>query len=335
MPISGNATYLPTADAFITHWTAANTVLGVGNPVITAKGTALAGLSAERGNLAGAFVNVTHAINSVETARATLAATRARTSQLISAFNSAVRGRLGGSSFVPALPAVPGSKDSAAIVAQAADDAANLWEQINEQDASPGFTPPLVLSVPPEGNPLADPVNLDMADFNTVLAKLKTDTTVLSSAEQNLIMARDDRDLSKKRLYEILKDYRSAIPGYFAVGTPMRESLPALSPAPGGTPDPVVATGSWDTEEAKGRISFTASANPNLDRYELRYCAGSEYRTEDEVSIATLPATASPLVFLTLDGLTTPGTTALYRVYVILTTGNERGSNTVPVTRPA
>ena len=39
------------------------------------------------------------------------------------------------------------------------------------------------------------------------------------------------------------------------------------------------------------------------------------------------------LEFLTHDGLPTPGATGLYRIYVILTTGNEKGSNTVAITR--
>ena len=36
----------------------------------------------------------------------------------------------------------------------------------------------------------------------------------------------------------------------------------------------------------------------------------------------------------TNDGLATPGTTASFRVYVRVTTGNEKGSNTVVVTNP-
>ncbi len=42
----------------------------------------------------------------------------------------------------------------------------------------------------------------------------------------------------------------------------------------------------------------------------------------------------APREVLTLHGLGTPGSTALFRVYVVLTTGNERGSGTVAITRP-
>jgi len=38
--------------------------------------------------------------------------------------------------------------------------------------------------------------------------------------------------------------------------------------------------------------------------------------------------------FSTDEGLVAPGSRALFRVYVVLTTANEKGSNTVGVTRP-
>jgi hypothetical protein len=42
---------------------------------------------------------------------------------------------------------------------------------------------------------------------------------------------------------------------------------------------------------------------------------------------------AGTLFFSTESGLVFPGATALFRVYVVLTTMNKRGSNTVGVTR--
>lgn len=94
-----------------------------------------------------------------------------------------------------------------------------------------------------------------------------------------------------------------------------------------------MAGGHGKPAAAQGKITHTPSADPTTDHFELRYCPGSEYRTEDEMSVATHPA-AGPPEFLTLTGLATPGATALFRVYVITATGNESGSNTVSVTRP-
>ena len=42
----------------------------------------------------------------------------------------------------------------------------------------------------------------------------------------------------------------------------------------------------------------------------------------------------SLLTYATNVGLAAPGSVALFRVYVVLTTGNEKGSATVKVTRP-
>ena len=71
----------------------------------------------------------------------------------------------------------------------------------------------------------------------------------------------------------------------------------------------------------------------NLLRYEIRFCAGPNYSSENESVIGTvLPA--DPREFLTDAGLTTPGSKSSFKVYVITSTGNEKGSNTVTVTRP-
>lgn len=43
---------------------------------------------------------------------------------------------------------------------------------------------------------------------------------------------------------------------------------------------------------------------------------------------------AAPREFLTAAGLATSGATARFRIYVIQETDNERGSETVTVTRP-
>ena len=42
----------------------------------------------------------------------------------------------------------------------------------------------------------------------------------------------------------------------------------------------------------------------------------------------------SEAAYRTTDGLSSPGDVATYRVYVVLNTGNEAGSNDVTITRP-
>jgi hypothetical protein len=74
------------------------------------------------------------------------------------------------------------------------------------------------------------------------------------------------------------------------------------------------------------------STHPDLDHFSVRSSPGPTYKTADEFVVALVPKTET--TFTTDSGLGAPGARALYRVYVVLTTANERGSNTVSVTRP-
>ena len=94
-----------------------------------------------------------------------------------------------------------------------------------------------------------------------------------------------------------------------------------------------MATAVWDADLQQARITWTASTDPNLDHYEVRFCPGPNYSTEDESIVASIDPSA-PRQLLTDAGLTTPGATATFKVYVITNTGNESGSNAVTVTRP-
>ena len=57
---------------------------------------------------------------------------------------------------------------------------------------------------------------------------------------------------------------------------------------------------------------------------------GEHYATKDESTIGRVDPD-QPLKFSTNVGLSTPGVVASFRVYVVLTTANERGSNTVQI----
>jgi len=133
-------------------------------------------------------------------------------------------------------------------------------------------------------------------------------------------------------VYQRLKQYRQAVLATFPSASPLVESLPKITPPRGSTPDPVNASAAWDPALLKARVSHTASADPDLDHYELRACFGTRWRTAEAVVIGNHPP--GTLEFLTDDGLVAPGSRVFYKVYVVLTTMNERGSNTVSVTRP-
>jgi hypothetical protein len=133
-------------------------------------------------------------------------------------------------------------------------------------------------------------------------------------------------------LRDRMVEYREAIKVEYGESHPFFASLPRIYPAPGSTPDTVTLTGQWDVPQNAAALSWTASTDPNFDHYEVRMSPGSNYDAVTATVIANMDA--GTLDWLTIDGLASSGDTASFRVYVILTTGNEAGSNTLTVTRP-
>jgi hypothetical protein len=111
---------------------------------------------------------------------------------------------------------------------------------------------------------------------------------------------------------------------------PLYLSLPRLTPLPGHTPDPVVLSGVWNGTTLKADLSWTASADPDLESYVVRRSGATPYNTNTELVVATLPP--ETLTHSTDAGLQAEGASMGFKVYVKLTTGNERGSNAVTVT---
>ena len=208
-----------------------------------------------------------------------------------------------------------------ATIVDSLDDMATLWVKINAATI-PGFTGPLSLL----GGFL-------VATFNTDLATLKTTSTTWQNALQDVKLERERRNDLQDIVQPILRDYRAAIEGTFAPTDALVASLPRLTPEPGSTPDAVTANGTWEATPAQAKLTWSASDNPNLSEYSLRFCAGANYSTDDESVIGSV-GPSETREFLTDSGLTTPGSTATFKVYVVLTTGNEKGSNTVTITRP-
>ncbi|MEX2176937.1 MAG: hypothetical protein WD872_21425, partial [Pirellulaceae bacterium] len=70
-----------------------------------------------------------------------------------------------------------------------------------------------------------------------------------------------------------------------------------------------------------------------LFQYEVRMTPGPTYDADADTVVGNVPASGTP-TFFTTAGLANSGDTASFKVFVILTTGNEAGSNTVTITRP-
>ena len=82
----------------------------------------------------------------------------------------------------------------------------------------------------------------------------------------------------------------------------------------------------------QAELAWSASADPDLAEYEVRWSPGPSYDAGTATVAGNLPP--GTLSLDTTAGLATSGNTASYKVFVKLTTGNEAGSNTVTVARP-
>ena len=80
------------------------------------------------------------------------------------------------------------------------------------------------------------------------------------------------------------------------------------------------------------KLVWSVSADPDLDYYSIRYHPGPRYKASEEQTIAAVPAGTEE--YLTIEGLAAEGSVAWFKVYVVLTTGNEKGSLAVKIIRP-
>ena len=320
MPISGPSSYVSTLNLFIPHWVDVNLALGAGGPLVLEDGTTISILTGYRDQLDGYRASIQGKLNDVQIAGAIVLGLKTSLLGRIGEFNRKVRGTISKSPYAAALSDVPGIGSAQGLFLDPLDDTANLWAKINAATI-PGFTPPLLL-----------PGSYAVAAFVAELAALRANYVAESAAEHEVTLERKLRNFVQDKALPAIVLYRKAVAGAFAENDPLVLSLPAAYPEPGSTPDGVIASGTFDGTLVQGKITFTGSTNPNLSHFEVRYCSGA-YSTETEVVIGNLSPT-DPRQFLTLAGLAASGDVATFKVYEILTTGNEKGSNTVTITRP-
>ncbi len=314
--------YLQKLDEFLAHWPLVNTALG--SPLALQGNYLVANLTTDRGAVNTQLNAVVTAENSRQSAIADRDTRRASLRERFRQFNQAVRAFFPNSTYAAQLPRIPGLSHPMGVWAKAMQDVAEIWNAIN------AITP-----VPP-GAPI--PLTLvggyTRANFLTDQTAMLAAFTSVESSALALENAQLTRDQIWLPIYERLKQYRLAVQARFAAGAALLESLPSITPAPGHTPAPVNVSASWDPNLSKAVIVFEASTDPDLIQYELRGCFGNRYRTDEEAVLGSLAAGASPLRFETNTGLVASGSRVFYKVYVILNSGNEKGSRTVSVTRP-
>jgi hypothetical protein len=149
----------------------------------------------------------------------------------------------------------------------------------------------------------------------------------------DLRVAREQRNDLQDEVYPVLKNYRQKVPVSLPEGHALVDSLPVLTPTDSHTPAPVAAAAVWDAAAQKAKITWEASPEATLAEYQVRGVPGDAFDPDDEVVLATI-APDGAREFLTDFALGAPEVTAAFKVYVVLTTGNERGSEVLLVTRP-
>lgn len=239
------------------------------------------------------------------------------------AFNTKVRGLFAGTALIRALPEAFAVSDGETAVNDGLHRVLRMWGNINGLTVLPaGLTLPMLL---PDGT--------TRAELATARDTLRAAYQTVIELDQDLKEERGKRNDFQETIYATLKAYRLRVAGEFPAGHSLVDTMPALTPTGTRTPDAVVATGVWDAGEAKAQITWEASADSDLARYEVRGVPGEDYVADDEVVLATvLPEEAREV--LTGFALGTPGLKASFKVYVVLHTGHERGSEAVMVQRP-
>lgn len=321
MPLIGPTSYAPTLIEFLAHWKLVDERLS--DPLVV-EGLDLAGALALQAELEGALKVVGTTALDVRLVRAGLAAARESARAGHELFSVAMRAHWTGSPWMALLPKLP--KVGAALdkFLRPCRDAVRLWALLETEPLPPGVTLPILVGPEP---------GMSRAELEARVEAARVAGLALEEAEQVAAVARRRRDMVLARVKSLLKAYTRLVPSRLGSDSPEATSIPRLWPLPGHTPEPVTAAGAWDAEAGAARLSWEASAEAQLSHYEVRMCPGADYTTEEETVLGRVKPEGERL-WLSPIGLEVPGAEAAYRIYVVLETGNERGSETLRVVRP-
>lgn len=321
MAITGPASYISTTREFSEHWKRVNGFLGAGNALILEGGTTQAAFEAQYDALMAARDTLEDAAVDRALARANLEIKKEWLLGQINSFKNKVVAVASASAFARVLPLVPSVQDGQEVFTRPMTQAAKLWKKLNATPPA-GVAGPMVLK---DGT--------TQAQFEQAVKELAGLYDEIVNAEQEVSLSIERRNDVQDVIYEMMKKYRVAVPSAVPDGNAFFDTLPQLTPSSTRPPSPVQLSGQWNAAAARAELTATASADPELASYELRACPGTEYDVDLEAVVAAVKK-GQPPVFQTDRFLTQPGQAASFRVYVVLASGGQAGSNTVAVSRP-
>ena len=312
---------MPLVDGCLANWAAADAELPAPGLVL-ADGVTRAAFVGMRAQLAEAQRVVTVAENAVAFTATVLGQLRPKLALRLEQFNDTVRVWWRGQPMADALPAAPhptGTLDKFLLPMR---QVLRLWEVINTRPAPAGVVLPLRLGTA---------TDFARADLAALVAEADVQAAALVVADVNLALARAERNALERKLRSILVGYAQAVMARFGAKSHITMSVPRITPIPGHTPKPVPLTGQYDASASAALLTWEESLDPKIASYQIRACAGKTYKKPHERVQATLPKDAPRQALIPQP----PFGTTSYKVYVLLDTGNERGSATVVVTGPS
>lgn len=323
MPISDLGSHVTVGEEIKSHWGAVNAdrIAAGGTALLLPDGYSLANLTTDVASVEAAISGQEDLDNGVTITAGNRDTLRVPLRERVIQFREAVPYRLKGTGYALSLPDTPHEAASEQKILKALDDMESLWVRINADATVPNFTPPLLLRG-----------SYSLAAFQTDVTALRTVYRSLIDAESAARIGRNQRDILLKPLRERSVQYRQAIVIEYGADHPFALSLPEVTPPAGSTPAGVTLTGAWVPANEQAEFNWPASTNANLDHYEVRMSVGSSFDAATATVVGNIPAGTT--TFATTASLESPGDVASFKTFVVLTTGNEAGSNTVTITRP-
>lgn len=312
----------PKMQEFISHWTAVNVALGA-SPLVLKGGYPLATFTTDRTAIVTAIDAIVPLENTFQSVSADLDIKKTAIKTRLLQFRNLVNGLFMGTIYPKQLATLPGFSVAESKFLKPFVDMQNVWAVINADVTMAGFTPPLLLA----GGYLK-------ATFDTDLTAVRTAYIAVENARLAASRARDVRDALLLPAYDRMKQYRVIAVGRLPEGSPLLATIPAITPAPGSTPDPVSANGQWNPATLKADYSWSKSTlDPaKFAKYQLRYSSGASYKAANAVTLADVPG-INTLSLSSAVGLNVAGNKIAVKVFVLTTEGRESGSNTVVVLR--